>query len=139
MTTLTYRHVAISLGREKAGDVFARGYAEQSDEVEEPEMDADDGLEISAGRGGEIEANRYGVSLEVFKHLSSRSIDTFRPLSMQWHRFLGLENSRQGSAVEQKRGAHMRSDSSGVSGEVEHERRKQALEMRCPPSRNILA
>ncbi|KAK5162702.1 uncharacterized protein LTR77_011237 [Saxophila tyrrhenica] len=127
LTTLDYRHVAISLGREKVGDQFAQGYAEQSDEVEEPEMDEDDGLEISAGRGGEIGANRYGVSLEVIKHLSSRSIDTFRPLSMQWHRFLGLESSRQGSGVGQKRDAHMRSDSSGVSGEVEYERRKQAL------------
>ena len=127
LTTLDYRHVAISLGREKVGERFAQGYAEQSDEVEEPEMDGDDGLEISAGRGGEIGANRYGVSLEVIKHLSSRSIDTFRPLSMQWHRFLGLESSRPGSVAGQKRGAHMRSDSSGVSGEVEHERRKQAL------------
>ena len=127
LTTLDYRHVAVSLGREKVGDTFAQGYAEQSDEVEEPEMDEDDGLEISAGRGGEIGANRYGVSLEVIKHLSSRSIDTFRPLSMQWHRFLGLESSRQGSITGQKRSAHMRSDSSGVSGEVESERRKQAL------------
>ena len=127
LTTLDYRHVAILLGREKVGDEFARGYAEQSDEVEEPEMDEDDGLEISAGRGGEIGANRYGVSLEVIKHLSSRSINTFRPLSMQWHSFLGLGSSRQGSIAGQKRGAHMRSDSSGVSGETEHERRKKAL------------
>ena len=58
-----------------------------------------------AGRGGEIGANRYGVSLEVIKHLSSRSIDTFRPLSMEWHRFLGLESSRQTSVAGQKRSA----------------------------------
>lgn len=127
MTTLDYRHVAISLGREKVGDHFAHGYAEQSDEVEEAEMDEDDGLEISAGRGGEIGANRYGVSLEVIKHLSSRSIDTFRPLSMHWHRFLGLESSRQGNIAGQKRSAHTRSDSSGVRGEVESARRKQTL------------
>ena len=82
MTTLDYRHVAISLGREKVGDHFAHGYAKQSDEVEEAEIDEDDRLEISAGRSGEIGANRYGVSLEVIKHLSSRLIDTFRPLSM---------------------------------------------------------
>ena len=45
-------------------------------------MDEDNRLEMSARRGGEIGANRYGVSLEVIKHLSSRSIDTFRPLSI---------------------------------------------------------
>jgi len=44
-------------------------------------MDKDDPLEISAGRGSEVGAKRYGVSLDVIKHLSSRSIDTFRPLS----------------------------------------------------------
>jgi hypothetical protein len=46
-------------------------------------MDEDDPLEISAGRGGEVGAKRYGVSLDVIKHLSSRSIDTFRPLSQK--------------------------------------------------------
>jgi hypothetical protein len=44
-------------------------------------MEEDDLLEISAGRGSEVGAKRYGVSLDVIKHLSSRSIDTFRPLS----------------------------------------------------------
>jgi hypothetical protein len=44
-------------------------------------MEEDDPLEISARRGGEVGAKRYGVSLDVIKHLSSRSIDTFRPLS----------------------------------------------------------
>lgn len=44
-------------------------------------MDEDDPLEISAGRGSKVGAKRYGVLLDVIKHLSSRSIDTFRPLS----------------------------------------------------------
>jgi hypothetical protein len=80
LTTLDYRHVAVSLGREKVGEQFSRGYIEETAEVEEPEVDEDDPLEVSAGRGGEIGANRYSVSLDVIKHLSSRSIDTFRPL-----------------------------------------------------------
>jgi hypothetical protein len=80
LTTLDYRHVAVSLGREKVGEQFSQGYVEDTAEVEEPEVDKDDPLEVSAGRGGEIGANRYGVSLDVIKHLSSRSIDTFRPL-----------------------------------------------------------
>ena len=44
-------------------------------------MDEDDLLEISARRGSEVRAIRYGVSLDVIKHLSSRSIDNFRLLS----------------------------------------------------------
>lgn len=80
LTTLDYRRVAVSVGREKVGEQFSRGYVEETAEVEEPEVEEDDALEVSAGRGREIGANRYGVSLDVIKHLSSRSIDTFRPL-----------------------------------------------------------
>lgn len=36
---------------------------------------------MSARRGGEVGANRYEVSLDIIKDLSSRSIDIFRPLS----------------------------------------------------------
>jgi len=127
LTTLDYRHVAISLGREMVGDQFARGYIEETSEIEEAEVE-EDGLEVSAGGGGEIGANRYGVSLDVIKHLSSRSIDTFRPMSMQWHVFLGLVSSRQAAgAAGQKRGAHLRSGSSSVSGEQQQEDRRMAL------------
>jgi hypothetical protein len=83
LTTLKYRHIAIGLGREKIGEQFSRGYIEETTEVEEPEMDKDDLLEISARRGSEVEVKRYGVLLDVIKHLSSRSIDTFRPLSQK--------------------------------------------------------
>ncbi|TKA62306.1 hypothetical protein B0A55_12932, partial [Friedmanniomyces simplex] len=127
LTTLDYRHVAISLGREVVGDQFARGYIEETSEIEEAKVDEDDGLKISARRGGEIGANRYGVSLDVIKHLSSRSIDTFRPTSMQWHVFLGLVSSRQAAAAGQKRGAHLRSGSSSVSSERQQEDRRMAL------------
>jgi hypothetical protein len=46
-------------------------------------MEEDDPLEISAGRGGKVGAKCYGVLLDVIKHLSSWSIDTFRPLSQK--------------------------------------------------------
>ena len=111
LTTLEYRHVAIGLGREKIGEQFSRGYIEETTEAEEPEMEEDDPLEISAGRGGEVGAKRYGVSLDVIKHLSSRSIDTFRPLSQKWHEFLGLASSRSRG---QKRGMQSSSDSGSV-------------------------
>jgi hypothetical protein len=90
LTTLDYWHVAVSLGREKVGEQFSRGYIEEMAEVEELEVDEDDPLKVSAGRGSEIGANRYSVSLDVIKHLSSQSIDTFRPLCQKWHEFLGL-------------------------------------------------
>ena len=87
--------MTIGLGREKIGKQFSYGYVEETTEVEELEMDEDDPLEISARRSGEVRAKRYGVSLDVIKHLSSRSIDTFRPLSQKWHEFLGLASYRK--------------------------------------------
>jgi hypothetical protein len=81
LTTLEYRYVAIGLGREKIGEQFLRGYIEETTEVKELEIEEDDPLEISAGRGSKVRAKRYGVLLDIIKHLSSRSIDTFRPLS----------------------------------------------------------
>jgi hypothetical protein len=112
LTTLDYRHVAVSVGREKVGEQFSRGYVEETAEVEEPEVEDDDALEVSAGRGGEIGANRYGVSLDVIKHLSSRSVDTFRPLCQKWHDFLGLASyGKKG----QKQGPQTSSSSGSVN------------------------
>jgi hypothetical protein len=99
------------LGREKIGEQFSRSYVEETTEVEEPEMDEDNLLEISAGRGGEVGAKRYGISLDVIKHLSSHSINTFRPLSQKWHEFLGLASYRSRG---QKHGMQSSSDSGSV-------------------------
>ncbi|KAK3059396.1 hypothetical protein LTS18_010971, partial [Coniosporium uncinatum] len=95
LTTLDYRHVAISIGRVYVSDEFAKGYKDEVGEVEEPEVDVDDGLELSAGRTGEIGVRRYGVPSEIIKFLSVRSIDVFRSLSESWHRFLGLGDDGQ--------------------------------------------
>jgi superfamily II DNA or RNA helicase len=125
LTTHDYRHVAISIGREVVGEQFARGYTEETIEVEEAEVEDDDALEMSAGRGAEIGANRYGVSVDIVKHLSSRSIDTFRPLSRQWHEFLELASyGKKG----QKRGIDARRVSVGAEGqELERERRMETM------------
>ncbi|KAM0700963.1 hypothetical protein Q7P35_000825 [Cladosporium inversicolor] len=95
----------ISISREVIGEQFARGYTEETTEVEEAEVEDDDALEISASRGAEIGVNCYRVSVDIVKHLSSRSIDTFRLLSWQWHEFLELASyGRKG----QKRGVDAR-------------------------------
>lgn len=90
LTTPDYRHVAVSLGHEKVGEQFSRGYIEETTEVEEPEAEGDDRLEVLAGKGGDVGVDLYGVSLDVIKHLSSRPIDIFRPLRQKWHEFSGL-------------------------------------------------
>lgn len=92
LTTLEYRHVAIFIGRKVVGEGFARGFNEGAEEVEEAEVEEDDPLEMSAGRGAAVGANRYSVSIDIIKHLSSRTLEVFRPLSEGWHAFLGLQS-----------------------------------------------
>ena len=92
LTTHDYRHVAIAIGRKVIGERFVRGGIEDAEQVEEPEVDEEtDALEMSAGRGAEVGVRRYGVRIDMVKHLSAQTIDTFRPLSEAWHEgFLGL-------------------------------------------------
>jgi hypothetical protein len=81
LITHDYRHIVISISREVIGKQFARGYTKETIEVEEAEVEDDDTLEMSVGRGVEVGVNYYGVSIDIVKHLSSHSINTFRPLS----------------------------------------------------------
>jgi hypothetical protein len=109
--TMDYRHAAVGIGRRFVGAEFARGYQAENEEVDEPEVESDDPLEISAGRGSAIGVNRYAVPSDIVKHLSERNIQTFRPLSESWHRFLGLE-SRKASFGEEGRLSAKRSRTS---------------------------
>jgi hypothetical protein len=93
--TLQFRHTAVGIGRQFVGDEFAKGYKDETGEVEEPEMEGEDPLEISAGRGSAVGVNRYAVRSDIVRHLSQRNIDTFRPLSQSWHRFLGLQSRKE--------------------------------------------
>jgi superfamily II DNA helicase RecQ len=95
LTTLDYRHAAISIGRVFVGATFASGFQDEIGEIDEPEVEVEDGLEISAGRTEKIGVQRYGVPSDIVKHLSMRSMETFRPLSEAWHRFLGLASSEK--------------------------------------------
>ena len=68
-------------------------------EVEEAEADeeAESPIELQSGRTTAIGIVHYGVPADIVKHLSVRSLETFRPLSEKWHSFLGLASSKQGS------------------------------------------
>jgi hypothetical protein len=98
--TMDYRHAAVGMGRRFVGAEFARGYQAENEDVDEPEVESDDPLEISAGRGSAIGVNRYAVPSDIVKHLSERNVQTFRPLSESWHRFLGLESRKAGAGGE---------------------------------------
>ncbi|KAF4546948.1 Orsellinic acid-like protein [Elsinoe fawcettii] len=88
LTTLTYRHSAAAIGREKVGAKFAKGYQEEIGEVEEQEADDDleDEVELGAGRSTAVGQLRYGVSGDVIKHLSQRNMNTFRPMCQKEER-----------------------------------------------------
>jgi hypothetical protein len=91
-STLDFRHIAIGIGRRVVGEPFGQGHKDEVGEVEEPERDSEDPIELQSGRTEAMDASRYAVPADILKHLSVRSIDTFRPLSEGWHQFLGLSS-----------------------------------------------
>src|SRR5439155_8413796 len=84
------------MGRVFVGEQFASGFREEIGEVKEPEMDELNPLELQAGRGEKVGEQRYGVPTDMVKHLSTRSMETFRRLSEGWHRFLELSSNGRG-------------------------------------------
>ncbi|KAK5189319.1 hypothetical protein LTR47_011879 [Exophiala xenobiotica] len=88
--TLDFRHIAIGVGRRVVGNQFGQGHKDEVGEIEEPEQEGEDPIELQSGRTEAMGASRYAVPADIIKHLSVRSLDTFRPLSEGWHRFLGL-------------------------------------------------
>lgn len=90
LSNMDYRHAAVSMGRRFVGAEFDRSYQAEKEEVNEPEVESDDLLEISARRGSAIGVNRCAVPNDTVKHLSEKNIYTFRPLRESWHRCLGL-------------------------------------------------
>jgi hypothetical protein len=95
LTTLDYRHVVITIGREVVSKEFGQGTQEAltEGEWEEPEMQLESGLDLQAGRTELTGTLRYGVEMGVVSHLSHRSIQLFQHLSGQWHRFLQLSST----------------------------------------------
>jgi hypothetical protein len=112
--TLDYRHTAVGIGREKVGQTFSKGYDDNVGEVEEEEVDdnGEDIVELQNSRTTSMGIGNYAVPIDIVKHLSVRSIDAFRPLSMLWHRFLGVDGEaggrRQEEGVEERPNARKR-------------------------------
>jgi hypothetical protein len=91
--TLAYRHTAVGIGRVKVGETFGQGYQDEVGEINEAEVDEDqeDLIELQNSRTTIMGVGNYSVSIDIVKHLSTRSIDAFRALSTAWHRFLGVD------------------------------------------------
>jgi superfamily II DNA helicase RecQ len=102
--TLDYRHTAVGIGREKVGQAFSKGYDDDVGEVEEEEVDdaGEDIVELQNSRTTSMGIGNYAVPIDIVKHLSVRSIDAFRPLSMLWHKFLGVDGKKGGRQQEKQ-------------------------------------
>jgi hypothetical protein len=82
--TLDYRHAAVGIGREKVGKGFSKGYDDDIGEVEEAEVneEGEDIIELQNSRTTRIGIGNYAIPIDIMKHLSVRSINAFRPLSI---------------------------------------------------------
>jgi hypothetical protein len=71
-------------------------------EVEEAEVDeeGEDIMELQNSRTTRMGVGNYAVPIDIVRHLSVRSIDAFRPLSMMWHQFLGVDGEQRGQLKE---------------------------------------
>ena len=48
-------------------------------------------IKLQNARTTVMGVGNYSVPIDIVKHLSVRSIKAFQPLSIMWHRFLGLK------------------------------------------------
>ena len=76
--------------------------------------DKEDLIELQNSRTTVMGVGNYSVSIDIVKHLSTRSIDAFRALSTAWHRFLGVDG--QAKAPEERRLPRKRPMRESISG-----------------------
>lgn len=76
LTTLKYRHAAITLGQEFVGAQFGHGFRKQVGEeaIKEPEMELKNRLDLQARQTKKISVQTYGVPINIVQHLSVRSV-----------------------------------------------------------------
>ncbi|CAA9965124.1 RecQ family helicase [Pyrenophora teres f. maculata] len=107
LNTQRYRHTAVGIGRVVVGDNFSKGYQDDVGEGDDVQVDDDEtlesALELQNARTTRVGVGHYGVRLDIVQHLSVRSMNTFRPLSMAWHRFLGLAGEPASQTANNKR------------------------------------
>ncbi|KAK4903969.1 hypothetical protein LTR49_026494 [Elasticomyces elasticus] len=98
LTTLDYRHFAISIGREVVGAQSARGYIKETSELEEAEVEEEDGLEISAGCSAKIGGNRSRQAVGQKRGVHARS-DSSSVGSEQQHEQRRFALGRQNNGI----------------------------------------
>lgn len=125
LTTLDYRHTAVGIGRAVVGEAFGHGYNDEVGEIDEAEIDeeGESALELQSARTTKMGLGNYSVSVDIVKHLSIRSMETFRPLSELWHKFLGLASTQQ----QEQEAKIERFDTQRLETGRKHDREEQAL------------
>ena len=77
--TLEYWHTAVGIRQVKVGELFSRGYQDNISKTEEAEVDNDgkDVLKLQNSRTTAIGVGNYSMPIDIVKHLSVQSINTF--------------------------------------------------------------
>ncbi|OLL24154.1 ATP-dependent DNA helicase tlh1, partial [Neolecta irregularis DAH-3] len=92
VTIQDYRHMAIAISRQ-----HVQKWEIQNENEEDDDSDGFDTLEDLQAAHRSVTARNYGVSSNILKSLDSNSINLFRIISKEWHRFLNLEISNKGA------------------------------------------
>src|SRR5436190_1353514 len=101
LTIASYRHVAVAFSRDVVHTDLPPYLRFTDFHSEDPLADGDDGEEGEAGtepaaalqtaHSRATREGQYAVPKDLVGRLSSRSLDVFRQVSRQWHRFLGMD------------------------------------------------
>jgi hypothetical protein len=77
--TLEYQHTAVGIRQVKVGESFSRGYQDNVSKTEEAEVDnnSKDVLKLQNSRTTAIGVGNYSILIDIIKHLSVQSINTF--------------------------------------------------------------
>ncbi|KAJ4220866.1 hypothetical protein NW757_014483 [Fusarium falciforme] len=99
ITLQDWRHIAIAISKKHARDRGAtQADFEDGDNNDESEQyEAPDNL--AACHTGQTAAN-YGVTIDVLKRLTAKSLEIFGRVSHRWHKFLGYDAQQRLSTLE---------------------------------------
>ncbi|EXM14239.1 hypothetical protein FOTG_17350 [Fusarium oxysporum f. sp. vasinfectum 25433] len=87
-----WRHIAIAISKKHARD---RGAGRADFEDGEDDYDKSEQYKVpdnlAASHTGQTAAN-YGVTINILKRLTAKSLEIFRQVSHRWHKFLGCDD-----------------------------------------------